>query len=443
MNIHKLILNNFKSVSRLDIDLTENGSNVICFVGENGSAKTSILNLIAEALVSNSQLKFPDSPEERKRYRLISPNEIKTGEQFYSMEIEYKGTDNKTNYFKKLVGSKGLSREVYSDAIKGVDLSSHYYDERSSEDSINPNLSYLFKNVFLIRPSQRYEFDGMDPLAVNHKSEITSREGLANEMPYPFSVSHSGKQIQDLILELYFDAFVGYQAAGGGIQKITELLEKVTGKIFGRMQITQSPYRQVLFSKVGKIKNLSQGELDLLVTVVSIITQQLHLFRQYSVQVEHDVKIDQFFNVPGIVIIDEVDLHLHPRAQERYLKTLTEIFPNIQFVISTHSPFVIRGLPSGSVVVNLPSGNIFDDNFATMDIDSITNIIFKYEGGFSSEFLGKLKKFKRMLVSEEKDTPKLKEMYIELSSSSSGRDELDLYLASYASEELSNTIKGA
>jgi predicted ATP-binding protein involved in virulence len=104
--------------------------------------------------------------------------------------------------------------------------------------------------------------------------------------------------------------------------------------------------------------------------------------------------------VPGIVLIDEVDLHLHPKAQEKYLQVLTQIFPNIQFIVTTHSPFVIRGLPANSKVVNLPSGRVFDENFAAMDIDSITNIIFGYEGGFSSETKTKLETFKKMLIAE-------------------------------------------
>jgi predicted ATP-binding protein involved in virulence len=44
----------------------------------------------------------------------------------------------------------------------------------------------------------------------------------------------------------------------------------------------------------------------------------------------------------GIVLIDEVDLHLHPRWQRTVISKLTEVFPNCQFIISTHSPHVIN-----------------------------------------------------------------------------------------------------
>ncbi len=51
----------------------------------------------------------------------------------------------------------------------------------------------------------------------------------------------------------------------------------------------------------------------------------------------------------GIVLIDEVDLHLHPAWQRLVIPKLTELFPNCQFVISTHSPQVISHTPPQSI----------------------------------------------------------------------------------------------
>ena len=53
----------------------------------------------------------------------------------------------------------------------------------------------------------------------------------------------------------------------------------------------------------------------------------------------------------GIVLIDEVDLHLHPTWQKRILKDLMEIFPKVQFIVSTHAPEVINSVKRESVVV--------------------------------------------------------------------------------------------
>ena len=53
----------------------------------------------------------------------------------------------------------------------------------------------------------------------------------------------------------------------------------------------------------------------------------------------------------GIVLIDEVDLHLHPTWQKRILKDLLDIFPRVQFIVSTHAPEVINSVRSDSVVI--------------------------------------------------------------------------------------------
>lgn len=49
-------------------------------------------------------------------------------------------------------------------------------------------------------------------------------------------------------------------------------------------------------------------------------------------------------NPRGIVVIDEIDLHLHPQLEQMVLKRFMDTFPNLQFIVSTHSPLVLTGL---------------------------------------------------------------------------------------------------
>ncbi len=53
---------------------------------------------------------------------------------------------------------------------------------------------------------------------------------------------------------------------------------------------------------------------------------------------------------PGIVMIDEVDLYLHPSWQQHVLVDLQKAFPNIQFVVTTHSPFIVQSVRGGQLV---------------------------------------------------------------------------------------------
>lgn len=52
----------------------------------------------------------------------------------------------------------------------------------------------------------------------------------------------------------------------------------------------------------------------------------------------------------GLVLIDEIDLHLHPTWQRRCIPILKKIFPNVQFVVTTHSPLVLTGFEQHEIV---------------------------------------------------------------------------------------------
>lgn len=60
---------------------------------------------------------------------------------------------------------------------------------------------------------------------------------------------------------------------------------------------------------------------------------------------------DRVLETPGVVMIDEIDLHLHPRWQARILEDLVRIFPNVQFIVTTHSPVVVASVPRGDIRV--------------------------------------------------------------------------------------------
>jgi len=448
MNIKKLKINNFRSIEKLDLNLS--GTNrVVCFVGENGSSKTSVLSLITEAIVSKTKLIFPNfSLENKKRYRLASLGEIRKDCEYYAVELSYSSIKGQEYNFKKLVAVRNdLPVDIYVSEIQGCTLPPEGFPifEISSLDTLKADDDFLGGNIFLVRPSSRYE---------HYDYEFTHRKGRdpelevgvfnPDEMPYPFVVAHSGNDVQTTIFNMLFDAQIGYPQSRNAFQWIAVLLQKITGKNFGNIQVSQMPHRQLMSSEVGALSNLSQGELDLLVTIVNILQQQLYIYNRYTGDQHVALKIGTALEIPGIVLIDEVDLHLHPKAQESYLKILVEFFPNVQFIITTHSPFIVRGLPSESVVVSLPSGRIFSEAFHKMDIDSITSIIFQYGGRFSDFVIEKLTEFRMELTSSSSpDLEKLKNIYRELSESEPARGELELYMASYGDKNLNQVIKGA
>lgn len=70
-----------------------------------------------------------------------------------------------------------------------------------------------------------------------------------------------------------------------------------------------------------------------------------------------DLSENQGFTHPselqGIVIIDEIDIHLHPKWQKRFIQTLTHLFPKIQFIASTHSAIPLLGAPKETILLNV------------------------------------------------------------------------------------------
>jgi predicted ATP-binding protein involved in virulence len=64
----------------------------------------------------------------------------------------------------------------------------------------------------------------------------------------------------------------------------------------------------------------------------------------------------QFFadvtkKTPGIILIDEIDQHLHPKWQKNIVKNLMSIFPNVQFIVTTHSPSIISSVKKGQLIL--------------------------------------------------------------------------------------------
>lgn len=62
----------------------------------------------------------------------------------------------------------------------------------------------------------------------------------------------------------------------------------------------------------------------------------------------------------GIVLIDEIDLHLHPKWQRTIIDKLTETFPNIQFIVSTHSPILLSGALEKAQIMILNAESVTD-----------------------------------------------------------------------------------
>ena len=94
--------------------------------------------------------------------------------------------------------------------------------------------------------------------------------------------------------------------------------------------------------------------------------------------------LDSPLNSPGIVMIDEIDLHLHPRWQQRVLHSLRQAFPNIQFIVTTHSPQVLSTVDRSAIRLLSQTS---DDNVLTMHVKTPS---LQTQGVSSSDLLAQV-----------------------------------------------------
>ena len=83
------------------------------------------------------------------------------------------------------------------------------------------------------------------------------------------------------------------------------------------------------------------------------------------------------YDVEGVALIDELETHLHIEMQRKILPFLTSFFPNIQFIVSTHSPYVLTSI-SNAVIYDLEKQVKFTD-MSNYSIDDVAEAFFNSE----------------------------------------------------------------
>lgn len=87
---------------------------------------------------------------------------------------------------------------------------------------------------------------------------------------------------------------------------------------------------------------------------------------------------------PGVVLIDELDLYLHPHWQQHVLADLQEAFPKFQFIVTTHSPFIVQSVDTNNIIV-LDTSYIGSESPSNRGIEEIAAAAMGMEGMLRSE----------------------------------------------------------
>lgn len=129
------------------------------------------------------------------------------------------------------------------------------------------------------------------------------------------------------------------------------------------------------------------------------------------------------YDLEGIVLIDEIETHLHVELQKKIVPILTELFPNIQFIMTTHSPFVLNSAQN-AVIYDLEKHMLVEEGLTNLPYEGIVEGYFGADR-MSQELRGKFEHYKALVAKEELTD----EEYAETAELETYLDEVPDYLA--------------
>src|ERR1017187_5562386 len=174
-------------------------------------------------------------------------------------------------------------------------------------------------------------------------------------------------------------SYIGDRAVAVLAQAVTTFLGG-----FDHLRVQEQPLR-LLVDKAGASLDLSQlsdGERSFL-AMISDLSRRLTLANPL---------LNNPLNGAGVVLIDEIELHLHPKWQREVREKLRRTFPNIQFIATSHSPFVLQSLQPGELI------NLDPDEFGEYAGKSIEDIA---ENVMGVELPQKSERYLQMMAAAE------------------------------------------
>lgn len=333
--ISKISLINFKCYKHLDLEL-QSGVNIL--YGVNGTGKTSIAEGISVAAGSF----FISLSSVQKRN--FEPSDIR---------IEYKeGMPSPEYQFPVQIIAKGCvlkeniqwSRELNTISGGITMINAKEISKLSDAAALDvQNGKFIELPIIAYFSTQRLFTDRRE----SDKKPIGRFGGYYNALNATNTRKHIQKWFKDAEYEQYQKRQTDETFTNFGLEGIRELILKSFKEDWVRIYYYEPESNKLsdsglyIVHKDGRTiseRLLSDGYRNFLWLLIEIA------WRCYTLN--PFLGKDAFAKTKGIVIIDEVDLHLHPKWQQRIVPILAETFPNIQFVITTHSPIVLSSVKS-------------------------------------------------------------------------------------------------
>jgi predicted ATP-binding protein involved in virulence len=379
MEIHSFRVKDVGRFTDLIVDLAptaQNPSNVTVLVGNNGAGKTTLLRSLATSL---SWLVARVRTEKGVGNHL-SNDDIKNGTSFAMVSIAMvNGTSARSNVPVDVVedivfawtlarAKYGRKSAVHSDLAEATRLADHYREQlTANEEASLPLVAYypVERSVLEIplKIRTKHTFDQLDGYDNSLNRGVDFRRFFEWFREREDSENETG--ISDTALAEISEKFgsdsevwqtLSKLKASSRDRQLTAVRSAIAAFMpgFTNLRVQRKPRLHMAIDKDGvtlNVAQLSQGEKSMM-ALVGDIARRLAMMNQ---------SLDNPLHGDGIVLIDEVDLHLHPKWQRSLIRQLSETFPNCQFVLTTHSPLVISDAKDVLVYV-LNDGELHEHN---------------------------------------------------------------------------------
>ena len=361
IRLQKAIFHNRAPFEHLELSFED--ENIAVLSGINGRGKTTIISHLVDAFYEMARNAFPNEFEgkENKYYRISST--IQNVNQNLPSFVYFRFVDKEIIDYLDI--REICTEDEYNKAII-VDNKIPFFSFKSilEENKCikiiqqnNLKIDTIFaQNLLTYFPAYRYEQPGYlnDPYKINLKFNLNpSFKGyLFNPIEVVNDLPNIANWIMDVILDyLLYNKNLQYNIIYMQIQNLIKTILNKENVRFGIRERRQRITRiSIIEQKDGIEKalcptvfNLSAGESSLLC-----------LFGELLKQADKNGFLND--SITGIVLIDEVDKHLHIMLQKEVLPKLFTLFPKVQFIVSSHSPFFNMGIADEKNIKNV----IFD-----------------------------------------------------------------------------------
>jgi predicted ATP-binding protein involved in virulence len=364
--ITRIHVNKIFKLTDLDISIADNEIRHLLITGKNGCGKTSLLNALADFLQvvkSDKTLSFLqfDKSIERLQKSLSKNADDASSLQMHSTLDYYKKEYNRV-YGKLNVSFSdivSLSKKVQDD-----DFILAFYSATGKtivtipKNPDKPNLSHSSN----IKDSKINEF-------IKFLVDLKVQESLAR---------NEGETDDADEIKAWFISFVELLRS---IFDDNDLLLKFNYRDYS-FKIVQDEH----FFGFNELSDGYSAILDIVADLILKMQSQNSITRAYRRQ--------------GIVLVDEIETHLHMELQRHILPMLTRIFPNIQFIVSTHSPFILNSL-NNAIAYDLEKKQKLED-LTEYSYQALAEGFFKVSAN-TSFLQSKLERFEVLSLKKNRD----------------------------------------